>query len=227
MGRKKNIGKYQQQQKLEQLKAEKKKRNRMILGIVAAAVLVAVLVGVLIWVLSGDDGDGKVDTSDAIKVAMEIKDYGKITLELYPNEAPISVENFVNLVEDGFYSGLNFHRVIENFMIQGGAGTGESALKPIKGEFSANGVENDLKFDRGVIGMARTNAPDSATSQFFIMHKKNENLDGLYAAFGKVIDGMDVVDAIATCEKTDVIDGDGNRYIPAKDIIIEKAYIVK
>lgn len=225
MGRKKNIGKYQQQQKLEQQKVQKKKRNRMILGIVAAAVLVAILVGVLIWAFSG------VDTSDAIKVAIEIKDYGKITLELYPNEAPITVENFVNYVEDGFYDGLIFHRVIEGFMIQGGdptgTGYGDTKLETIKGEFSANGVDNDLKFERGVIGMARSDEPDSASSQFFIMHKRAESLDGKYAAFGKVIDGMDVVDAVATCEKTDVIDGSGNHYVPAEKVIIEKAYIVK
>ena len=170
---------------------------------------------------------GSVDTSDAIKVTMEIKDYGKITLELYPNEAPISVENFVNLVEDGFYEGLNFHRVIEDFMVQGGAPADGKSVQTIKGEFSANGVENDLKFDRGVIGMARTNEPNSASSQFFIMHKKTESLDGLYAAFGKVIEGMDVVDAIATCKKTDVTDQYGNHYVPAEDVIIEKAYIVK
>lgn len=231
MSRKKNISKYQQQQKLEQQKAEKKKRNLMILGIVAVALLVAVLVGVLIWAFSGDDGDSSVDTSDAVKVAMEIKDYGKITLELYPNEAPITVENFVDYVEKGFYNGLTFHRVIENFMIQGGdpsgTGYGDSSLKKIKGEFSANGVDNDLKFERGVIGMARSDEPNSASSQFFIMHQTTPSLDGLYASFGKVISGMDVVDKIASCEKTDVIDGSGNRYIPADKVIIEKAYIVK
>lgn len=232
MGRKKNIGKFQQQQKLEQLKAEKKKRNRMVIGILAAVLVLAVLVGVLIWALSGSNDDGDtVDTSDAIKVALEIKDYGKITLELYPNEAPITVENFVNYVEDGFYDGLTFHRIIEDFMIQGGdptgTGTGDSSLKKIKGEFSANGVDNDLKFERGVIGMARTDAPDSASSQFFIMHKTTPSLDGAYAAFGKVIDGMDVVDAIATCEKTDTVDAYGNHYVPAETVIIEKAYIVE
>ena len=232
MGRKKNIGKYQQQQKLEQLKAEKKKRNRMVIGILAAVLVLAVLVGVLIWALSGSNDDGDtVDTSDAIKVALEIKDYGKITLELYPNEAPITVENFVNYVEDGFYDGLTFHRIIEDFMIQGGdptgTGTGDSSLKKIKGEFSANGVDNDLKFERGVIGMARTDAPDSASSQFFIMHKTTPSLDGAYAAFGKVIDGMDIVDAIATCEKTDTVDAYGNHYVSAETVVIEKAYIVK
>ena len=229
MSRRKNIGKYQQQQKLEQQKAQKKKRNCMILGIVAAVILVAVLVGVLIWAFSGD-GDN-VDTSEAVKVAMEIKDYGKITLELYPNEAPITVENFVKYVEDGFYNGLTFHRVIENFMIQGGdpkgTGYGDSSLKTIKGEFSANGIDNDLKFERGVIGMARSDEPNSASSQFFIMHQTTPSLDGLYASFGRVISGMDVVDKIATCEKTDVIDGSGNHYVPAEKVIIEKAYIVK
>ena len=225
MGRKKNIGKYYQQQKLEQRKAEKKKRNRLILTILAVTVLVAVLVGVLIWAFTSDDDE--VDTSDAIKVAMEIKDYGKVTLELYPNEAPITVENFVNYVEDGFYTGLNFHRVIEGFMIQGGAPADNASLKTIKGEFSINGVDNDLKFERGVIGMARGDDPNSASSQFFIMHKANDYLDGKYAAFGKVIDGMDVVDAIATCEKTDTIDAQGNHYVPAEKVVIEKAYIVK
>ena len=146
MGRSKNINKYYQQQKIEQQKAQKKKRNRLILTILAVTVLVAVLVGVLIWAFTSDDDE--VDTSDAIKVAMEIKDYGKVTLELYPNEAPITVENFVNYVEDGFYTGLNFHRVIEGFMIQGGAPADNASLKTIKGEFSINGVDNDLKFER-------------------------------------------------------------------------------
>ena len=231
MSRKKNISKYQQQLKLEQLKAEKRKRNLKIVGILAAVLLVAVLVGVLIWSFSGDDGDGTVDTSDAIKVAMEVKNYGKIVLELYPNEAPITVENFVDYVEKGFYDGLTFHRIIENFMIQGGdptgTGYGDSSLKKIKGEFSANGVDNDLKFERGVIGMARSDDPNTASSQFFIMHQTTESLDGKYAAFGKVISGMEVVDAIATCEKTDTIDASGNHYIPADKVIIERVYIVK
>jgi len=172
-----------------------------------------------------------VDTSDSVIVVFEIKDYGKITLALYPNEAPITVENFLNYVEDGFYNGLTFHRVIEGFMIQGGdptgTGYGDSSLETIKGEFSANGVENHLKFERGVIGMARSNAPDSASSQFFIMHQTTPSLDGMYAAFGKVIGGMNVLDKIATCEKTDTIDVQGNHYVPAEKVIIEKVYIVK
>ena len=239
MGRSKNISKYYQQQKLEQKKTAKKQRNRLILTILAVTVLVAGLIGILIWSLSDGDedvqekvyGDGKIDTTESVKVAMEVKNYGTITLELYPNEAPITVENFLNYVEEGFYDGLIFHRVIENFMIQGGdptgTGYGDSSLKKIKGEFFYNGVDNDLLFERGVIGMARSDDPNSASSQFFIMHKRVDDLDGNYAAFGKVISGMEVVDAIATCEKTDTIDSSGNHYVPAETVKIEKAYIVK
>lgn len=241
MSRKKNISKFQKQQKLQQQKNQKKKRNRIILYAVATVLVLATLISVLVGVLSGDDenkapaptvyGDGKVDTSDAVKVALEVKDYGKITLELYPNEAPITVENFLNYVEEGFYDGLIFHRVIENFMIQGGdptgTGYGDSSLKTIKGEFYSNGVDNDLTFERGVIGMARSDAPNSASSQFFIMHQTTSTLNGNYAAFGKVVDGMAVVDAIAACDKTNTVDSYGNRYIPAETVKIEKAYIVK
>jgi len=128
---------------------------------------------------------------------------GEIVLELYPDVAPITVENFVSLAESGFYKGVIFHRVIKGFMIQGGdpdgTGMGGSA-KTIKGEFSANGVENNLKHERGVISMARTSqSMDSASSQFFICHQSANvaHLDGQYAAFGRVTSGMDIVDAIA------------------------------
>lgn len=137
----------------------------------------------------------------ANKVQIEMENGGKIVVELYPEHAPITVENFLSLVNSGFYNGLIFHRVIENFMIQGGdpQGTGMGGSgKNIKGEFSANGVNNTLKHDRGVISMARSQNKDSASSQFFIMHKAAPHLDGQYAAFGKVIEGMDVVDKIAT-----------------------------
>ncbi len=140
-----------------------------------------------------ESADGP-DSSDPIKVEMSVRDYGKITLELYPDVAPITVKNFVELVSSGYYDGLTFHRIIEGFMIQGGMGGNASS---IKGEFSANGVENNLKHERGVISMARTSVPDSASSQFFIVHQTSPHLDGLYAAFGKVIDGMDTVDKIA------------------------------
>jgi peptidyl-prolyl cis-trans isomerase B (cyclophilin B) len=124
----------------------------------------------------------------------------KIKLELYPDAAPITVANFEKLVKEGFYDGLIFHRVIKNFMIQGGdpEGTGMGgADEKIKGEFLANGVNNPIKHERGVISMARSQMPNSASSQFFIVHKDAPHLDGQYAAFGKVVEGMDVVDEIA------------------------------
>ena len=139
-------------------------------------------------------------------VVIDVQDYGKITVELYPDIAPITVENFKNLVNEKFYDGLIFHRVIENFMIQGGCpygiGTGGHTDANgneirIKGEFAINGIKNDLSHVRGVISMARANPYNSASSQFFICHKDAKFLDGSYAAFGKVIDGIDVVDAIA------------------------------
>ena len=126
---------------------------------------------------------------------------GEIKAELYPDVAPVTVKNFVDLIKKGFYNGLTFHRVIEGFMIQGGCPKGNGTGGPgycIKGEFRANGVKNDLKHERGVLSMARAMDPDSAGSQFFIMHETSPHLDGQYAAFGKVTDGMNVVDKIAT-----------------------------
>ena len=135
-----------------------------------------------------------------INIEMSIKDYGVIKLELYEDVAPITVKNFINLVNDKFYDGLTFHRIIKGFMIQGGDpnkdGTGGSKNN-IKGEFTSNGVKNNLKHERGVISMARSNDMNSASSQFFIMQETNNSLDGNYAAFGKVTSGMDVVDEIA------------------------------
>ena len=136
-------------------------------------------------------------------VVIEMENGKKIKIELYPDKAPITVENFENLVKEGFYNGLCFHRVISGFMIQGGDplgnGTGGSKKK-IKGEFRSNGVQNDLKHTRGVISMARSANPDSASSQFFIMHKDAPHLDGQYAAFGKVVEGIEVVDEIAAVQ---------------------------
>lgn len=126
---------------------------------------------------------------------------GEIKVELYPDVAPVTVKNFVDLIKKGFYNGLTFHRVIEGFMIQGGCPKGNGTGGPgycIKGEFRANGVKNDLKHERGVLSMARAMDPDSAGSQFFIMHETSPHLDGQYAAFGKVTDGMNVVDRIAS-----------------------------
>ena len=133
-------------------------------------------------------------------VTIEMEDGGKIVAELYPDLAPISVNNFISLVKKGFYDGLIFHRVISGFMIQGGDPQGIGIGGPgycIKGEFSANSVKNPISHKRGVLSMARAQAMDSAGSQFFIMHADGEFLDGQYAAFGMVTEGMDVVDAIA------------------------------
>lgn len=136
-----------------------------------------------------------------MKAIIEMENGGKMTLELYPETAPITVANFVKLAKSGYYGGIIFHRVIKNFMIQGGDPTGTGAGGPgwtIKGEFMANGVKNPLRHTRGVISMARTSDPDSAGSQFFIMHKDAPHLDGQYAAFGKMTDGFETLDKIAT-----------------------------
>ena len=133
-------------------------------------------------------------------VTFEMKDGDVFYVELYPEVAPNTVNNFISLVKKGFYNGLCFHRIIEGFMIQGGDPKGNGTGGPgytIRGEFSKNGFKNDLKHKRGVISMARSMMPNSAGSQFFIMHADAPHLDGQYAAFGQVIDGMDVIDKIA------------------------------
>jgi len=135
-----------------------------------------------------------------MKANIVIKDLGKIVVELNEKEAPITVDNFVKLVNKGFYNGLTFHRIIKGFMIQGGCPKGNGTGGPgycIKGEFKANGVNNNISHKRGVISMARAQDYDSAGSQFFIMHKDGEFLDGQYAAFGEVVEGIEVVDAAA------------------------------
>ncbi len=141
-------------------------------------------------------------------VEITMENGGKIKIELDPTAAPITVENFEKLVRQGFYDGLTFHRIIPGFMIQGGDPEGTGMGGPgygIKGEFARNGVDNPIKHTRGVISMARSMMPDSAGSQFFIMHEDAPHLDGSYAAFGHVVEGMEVVDEIAGVE-TDVGD---------------------
>ena len=177
----------------------------------AAGICVAVLAGVLIWALTSGGGSAE---SGKHHVAITVRDYGTITVELDADAAPITVQNFLDLAGSGFYDGLTFHRIMEGFMIQGGdpEGTGMGGSdKTIKGEFSANGVENPLSHTRGAISMARSSAMDSASSQFFIVQKDSTFLDGQYACFGYVTDGMDVVDAIAA----DAQPTDGNGTIPA------------
>lgn len=177
----------------------------------AAGVCMAVLAGVLIWALTSGGGSAE---SGKHHVAITVRDYGTITVELDADAAPITVQNFLDLADSGFYDGLTFHRIMEGFMIQGGdpEGTGMGGSgKTIKGEFSANGVENPLSHTRGAISMARSSAMDSASSQFFIVQKDSTFLDKQYACFGYVTDGMDVVDAIAA----DAQPTDGNGTIPA------------
>ncbi|MBE6135780.1 MAG: peptidylprolyl isomerase [Erysipelotrichaceae bacterium] len=152
---------------------------------------------------------------------IKVKNIGNIKLELDEKAAPITVENFVKLAKKGFYNGLIFHRVIKGFMIQGGCPLGTGTGGPgytIKGEFSANGVNNPIKHTRGVISMARAMHPDSAGSQFFIMHQDAPHLDGQYAAFGHVVEGIEVVDKIAA-SKTNFRDK------PLKDVVIESITI--
>ena len=155
-------------------------------------------------------------------VKIEIEEHGDIIAELFPNKAPVSCENFLKLAGEEFYDGLIFHRVIENFMIQGGCPEGNGTGGPgysIKGEFSQNGCpENDISHDRGVLSMARSSNPDSAGSQFFICHKDAPHLNGSYAAFGKVTEGLEVVDKIASL-KTDFRDRPAN---PPKIVSIRK-----
>ena len=161
-----------------------------------------------------DTGSGA--AGDGVKIAIEVEDYGTIHAVLDSENAPETVENFVNLVKEGFYDGLTFHRIIYGFMIQGGDpngdGTGGSDQK-INGEFSQNGVENKISHKRGVLSMARAQDMDSASSQFFIVQADSDFLDGQYAGFGHVIDGMDIVDEI--CEK--VTGQDANGVLPKED----------
>ena len=199
------------------LRFEKEDLMKKLLAVCAAAVLLLSLAA------CGKTDTDTITDSKADKPAAEtagvgthhaeidIQDYGTITVELDGDAAPITVQNFMDLANDGFYDGLTFHRIIAGFMMQGGDpngnGTGGSE-NTIKGEFSSNGVENTLSHTRGAISMARSQNPDSASSQFFICHADSTFLDGQYACFGYVTDGMDVVDKL--CEDTPVQDNNGS-----------------
>lgn len=203
----------------------KMKKTKNILSIVCALLVLTTCI-----FMSGCSGDNDKSSSEqsaaettaeapteqetiggkTITAVIDIKNYGKITVALYPESAPITVENFVNLAKDGFYDNLTFHRIISGFMIQGGdpLGTGMGGSeKTIKGEFSSNGIENNLKHTRGAISMARSQDMNSASSQFFIVHQDSPHLNGDYAAFGYVTDGIEIVDKI--CEDTPVVDSNG------------------
>ena len=175
---------------------------------------------------NNESGENNMYSTGKHHAEIVVKNYGKIALELDANVAPITVENFANLVNEGFYNGLTFHRIISGFMIQGGDplgnGTGGSS-KTIKGEFASNGVKNSISHVRGTISMARSSMPNSASSQFFIVHKDSTFLDGQYAAFGTVTSGMDVVDKI--CADTSVEDDNGT--VAAKNQpVIEKITMI-
>ena len=198
------------------------KNNKKTTGIIAGILLlIVVLVAAVIALFAvrgkKESTEGSTEAIDAAgkhHIEIQVKDYGTIKAELDGDTAPITVANFLKLAESGFYDGLTFHRIIDGFMIQGGDpkgnGTG-GADKTIKGEFSQNGVENKLSHVRGTLSMARSQAMDSASSQFFICHADSTFLDGQYACFGYVTDGMDVVDAV--CEAAQPTDDNGT--IPA------------
>lgn len=173
------------------------------------------------------DNQNKKNMLPKPKVEINVKDYGTIQIELDRENAPITVENFLNLINDKFYDNLTFHRIIEGFMIQGGDPKGNStggSNKTIKGEFSDNGVNNKLTHTRGTISMARSSDYNSASSQFFIMQEDNTELDGKYAAFGKVISGMEVIDKIA--KNTKVEDNNGT-VLSKNQPIIESIRVIK
>ncbi|MBQ6646610.1 MAG: peptidylprolyl isomerase [Clostridia bacterium] len=182
-----------------------RQKQKKLLLILCAALLVLIAGGLIL---------SRVLSRDAVKenpvVTVTMEDGKQIVLELYPDKAPNTVANFVELASSGYYDGLIFHRVIENFMIQGGDPTGTGSGGPgyaIKGEFSQNGFsKNDIPHERGVISMARSKAYDSAGSQFFIVHQDSPHLNGGYAAFGRVLEGMDTVDAIASVPTNPVND---------------------
>ncbi len=183
------------------------------------SILLVIIMAAALCISCGNEDYSDVENPVATIV---VKDYGTITVELYPSIAPNTVKNFISLANDGFYDGLIFHRVIKNFMIQGGCPNGTGTGDPgysIKGEFRANGVENNLSHTRGVISMARASySYDTQGSQFFIMHKNYPSLDGQYAAFGKVVDdeSMAVVDKIA------VVATNPKNDKPLEDVVIEK-----
>lgn len=189
-------------------KSKKQQSKKMNPAVMIAGLVAVVLLCGAVVMLSMPKSEKK--NVGNYTVDLEIQDYGNITMELDGSAAPETVENFVTLAKDGFYDGLTFHRIMEGFMMQGGDplgnGTGGSETK-IKGEFAANGVENKLSHTRGAVSMARSMDYNSASSQFFIVHQDSTFLDGQYAVFGYVTEGMDVVDAV--CEAAEPTDDNG------------------
>lgn len=212
-------------------------KSKVIVGGIIAVLLIAVLVistsskkekreekllGIN-YDVKGNEAKLEYDTENPV-VAMYIEGYGSVVMELYPDIAPNTVNNFISLIKSGFYDNNSFHRLMPGFVLQGGDPDGNGSGGPgytIKGEFSDNGFENDLKHEKGIVSMARGNDKDSAGSQFFIMLDKSDFLDGKYAAFGKVIDGFDIVEDI---EKNEIVaDKDTGKL--NKNIILKKALV--
>ena len=191
---KKDVKKVKKEVKeVKEVKIEKtEKKDRGLLFAIIGIVLV-VAIAVISMVIPERDKES--EGPDSVLAVMTIKNYGDIILELDRKTAPITVDNFIELANSGFYDGLTFHRIIKGFMIQGG-GNPDVASKTIKGEFTANGVENNISHTRGTISMARANSMDSASTQFFIVQEDSTHLDGNYASFGKVISGMEIIDKV-------------------------------
>lgn len=188
-----------------------------------------ILFGFIVFIVVGLNWPGNDKRLKGIhKIEISVKDYGEIELELDADTAPITVSNFIKLINNKFYDGLTMHRIIDGFMIQGGDPSGDGtggSNETIKGEFSSNGIKNDISHKRGVISMARSNENDSASSQFFIVHEDSPHLDGNYAAFGKVINGIEVVDKIVDSVSKY---GDDNGLIPKdKQPIIEYIKVIE
>lgn len=212
--------------------AQQQKKEQKVVMIVAAVLIVALLAVLTVALVNADwseilkkTGDGAtLETAKATHyVTIEIENYGTLKGELYGKTTPYAVEQFVTLAQSGFYEGLTFHRIIEGFMMQGGAPNADSPkVDPIVGEFAENGIENNLLHLPGVLSMARTNDPNSATSQFFIMHKEYPSLDGKYAAFGRITEGLDIVDKICT----EIENTDSNGGVAAADQPVIKSVTV-
>ncbi len=214
-------------------KAAQKKKNmsfNQICGSIIAPIAVVILaIGLIIFGTNSGKEDEKMTVEENVKVLVEMENGENFTLELYPEYAPQTVQNFVDLVMDGFYDGVGFHRVVDGFMAQGGdpegTGMGGSGVT-IPGEFAANGfTQNTLSHTRGVISMARSNDPDSASSQFFICYGDASFLDGSYAAFGKVIDGMETVDGFLDVERA--FNSMGEEASPLEPITMKSVTIVE
>lgn len=205
-------------------KSTSRKRKTAIIAAIVACIVIAVIFGTISFIKHKEES-----SMDKVKVLVEMENGGNFTLELYPEYAPETVANFVKLAGDGFYDGLTFHRIVDGFMAQGGdpEGTGMGGSKDtIKGEFAANGFKaNTLSHTRGVISMARSMDYNSASSQFFICYDDASFLDGQYAAFGKVVDGMDVVDGFLDVKRT--ANEMGEMAVPVTPVVMKKLTVIE